>query len=611
MITCLEPHNWPGKGLFARFGENDSFKYSHLQGAVGQIIRWWMANPLPPGSVVALDSGDPHQFVVWLLASLRCGHTIMPLDRHAPAARMRRLITQSAAAAVVCDPDVLEDWRCESAEMHPMRVATQTQARGLGKLFGRKRNNISTADSHFLDALPTSLPPKAEIPAPPTPGQVALLLYTSGSSGAPKGVQLTHLNLETHLTTLRKVYGLGEHSRLLNNLALHHADGLVQGPLLSLFVGATWLRPVSKMGIATVEPLLASFYRTQATHIFLVPFFMELIRGLTHWQKTAFAYPECEMVISVSAKLPAPLWQEMEQRFGVRVVNVYGLTETVAGSLFAGPEEATRVPGTVGIPVDCEAKIEGGELWLRGAHISPGYRGTDEGPWTADGWLRTGDLASKDAATGCYIIEGRIKNACNISGYLVRPEEVTEALCKLPGIADAVCFGLAEERVEERLAAAIVTAVDHPWHSLELQHLHQVVTESLREELEEYKVPVAIQVWSALPYGDSGKVQLPRVRTQWAEEEAQTAAAHGREAPPDASDFTSAVLDCARQAFRSTDVHPQSDSTNTQGWDSMAHLDLIQRIEAKFQVQFSVSETMRANAIATLVRILEQKRNAS
>jgi acyl carrier protein len=213
-------------------------------------------------------------------------------------------------------------------------------------------------------------------------------------------------------------------------------------------------------------------------------------------------------------------------------------------------------------------------------------------------------LARQDESSGCFIIEGRIKNACNISGYLVRPEEITEALMNLAGIADAVCFGVADERTEERIVAAVVITSGHPWSQLDMPGLQLEIASALRHDLEAYKVPAAVQVWPSLPRGDSGKVPIPAVQAAWSDgsHAVQTEGSQAQMA-----NLSAQIIACAKDALRNADVHAGSDSTNTIGWDSMAHLDLIQRIESQFCVQFTVSETMRANAISTLETILRDK----
>ena len=608
MTFFLDLQNWSEeRSTFAVFSDNKSYKYNELAADAGQIIRWWTAHPLPNEAVVAIDAGEPRAFTAWMVAALRSGYTVMPLDPAAPAARMRRLIAASGAHQVICAPQMRDAWRCEGVEMVAMPAPSAEKPRGLGKFLARKKKTGEEAsgEADVLAPFPKALPELGGWPAVPGMDQIALLLYTSGSSGEPKGVQLTFGNLKAHLDTLAKVYGLTARSRLLNNLALHHADGLNQGPLLAMHVGGTWLRPVDSMSIATAEDFMASPYQLRATHVFVVPFFLRMIQGLTHWHKKAFDAPEFQMLISVSAALPADLWSDTERLFDVPVVNVYGLTETVAGSLFAGPTDATRRHGTVGCPVDCEAKIVDDELWLKGPHISPGYKGVDPllGPWTRDGWLRTGDLARFDPSTGCYTIEGRIKNACNISGYLVRPEEISEALLRLPGIADAVGFGVADEQTEERIVAAVVLHSDHDWGKIDPQQLQLEIATALRAELESYKVPSEVQVWPKMPRGDSGKVQMPIAKSLWAEHENLDKGAGGSSRGV-VVDMSNEILTCARQALRNEEVHAGSNSTNTIGWDSMAHLALIQRIEKRFQVRFTVAETMRANSIQSIETIL-------
>src|SRR5262249_6611127 len=145
---------------------------------------------------------------------------------------------------------------------------------------------------------------------------------------------------------------------------------------------------------------------------------LRLANGL----RDALEAPDLRMVISTAGHLEEHVWRKFEERIKARVVNVYGLTETVAGGLFSGPDDATRRVGTLGKPVDCRARIvkpeggevgesETGELWLSGPNLMLGYLREPDATRAVlrDGWLRTGDLVRRDG-DGFFYFAGRIKN---------------------------------------------------------------------------------------------------------------------------------------------------------------------------------------------------------
>src|SRR5205085_5357466 len=145
-----------------------------------------------------------------------------------------------------------------------------------------------------------------------------------------------HGNLAAHLATLHKVYGLDEGSTILNQLLLCHADGCIQGPLLTAYAGCTWHRPF-RFSIEKIPDLLDYCYANNISHSVMVPAMLNLLVQFADNDEDSFSYPEFKALISVSAHLEAPLWDKFEKVFKIPVSNVYGLTETVAGSLFCGP----------------------------------------------------------------------------------------------------------------------------------------------------------------------------------------------------------------------------------------------------------------------------------
>ena len=266
-----------------------------------------------------------------------------------------------------------------------------------------------------------------KLPSPPNPDALAYIIFTSGTTAETKGVSITHFSLAAHLATLKEVYNLEAGSKIFNQLLLSHADGCIQGPLLAAYVGCEWHRPF-RFSIEKIPSILDYCYAKNISHVFMVPAMLNMMVQFAETYEDSFSYPEFKALISVSAHLEAPLWDKFEAIFKIPVNNIYGLTETVAGSLFCGPLKETYKKYTAGKPVDCEVRIidnsgenvkddESGELLLKGPHIMKSYWANDKSTSEAfkDGWFYTGDLASKDA-DGFITIRGRKKNLI-ISGW--------------------------------------------------------------------------------------------------------------------------------------------------------------------------------------------------
>lgn len=431
----------------------------------------------------------------------------------------------------------------------------------------------------------------------PGPDDLAYILFTSGTTAAPRGVEVTHKNLFSQFTTLHRLFGYEPGSRIFNATPLSHTDGLVQGPLLAASAGATLLRP----GSFEVSKLAAwlDFLRGEtATHMIANPTLLSLICQMAP-ERDYFDPQRFKGILSTGGALPRELWDQVEEAFGVRLWNVYGMTETVADALYAGDHPEMGARGTIGCPVDCEARVAGGshvgELELKGSNISPGYwRDEDRTAIsrTPDGWFRTGDVVERRAEDGAYEFKGRIKLAINQGAVTIYPEEIDEALMSHPDVLQSVTVGLADDDFEETAVAAVVATA---------QVSSDVLMAYCSDRLEPLKRPKRIVLMDDLPKTGSDKVDLPALRSLLSRETPRDAVA---QKTPEAH---SAVLAIAADVFnvprQALDLESSSDSVA--GWDSFNHLRLMMSVEQQLGASLSTKDIIQIRSLRGLVEKVE------
>jgi long-chain acyl-CoA synthetase len=422
------------------------------------------------------------------------------------------------------------------------------------------------------------------------PDDLLYILFTSGTTADPKGVMITHGNMFSHLATFTRLFGYDRHSVIFNNMALGHADGLFQGPILALYNGCRLYRPEA-FDMRNLETMFARLRGQGVTHVVTVPTILALLDAYSTATEY-FSSPEFRHVFSVSAKLDVGLWQRLEQRFGVSIVNIYGLTETVSGGLYCLPHHARR-SGAVGAPVDMEARISGGgesgELLLRGSAVTPGYFRNREASDAlfADGWLQTGDLA-RSWPDGTYAIVGRLRALIMCGGFNIHPEEINEVLMRHPSVVEAVSVGIedltwGEIPVSMVILSAKVAEADLAAHC--------------RQYLEEKKCPKRILVADAFPRGDAGKPQLASVAAMARERLKQQNAGGGE---GDEGKLLALAAGVFKVAPDSLSLQTTPETTN--GWDSFSHITLVTTAEEVFGVRI---EARRIIAMACLQDLLD------
>lgn len=437
---------------------------------------------------------------------------------------------------------------------------------------------------------------------PDDPDGLAYVLFTSGTTASPSGVQITRGNLLANLATLTRLFGYDARTRIFNDMILAHADGMIQGPVIAMANGCAVIRS-GGFTLAGMEAWLNRVRQERASHVITVPTIWAMIDGYAG-HDDYFDGPECTHLMSVAAKLPKDLWARLESRFERPVFNQYGLTETVASALYAGPQVEMGAFGTVGKPVDCAARIDPdatgveGELQLQGAHIFPGYWQDEErtgASFTKDGWLKTGDLA-RLREDGSFEVLARIKAVIMMGGFLIRPDEIDEAMLRHPAVRESVTVGMADAMFDEVPITAVV---------LQDKANEEELTQHARAYLEGQKVPKRIVIMDAIPRGDSGKARLADLRALLGEVIAAPGSALAQ-----SDDLESQVIALAGDVFR---VDPAQLSLHSKpgsvpGWDSFSQLSFVMAAEDRFGVTIPASLVAQIVAIADMVKAVRQLR---
>lgn len=347
----------------------------------------------------------------------------------------------------------------------------------------------------------------------PTAHDLALLQYTSGTTGLPKGAMLTHRNLESNALMGQHWLGSTEHEVVHGVLPLFHAFGLTLGMTFAMSLGAELvLFPTVRADL-----VLKAMKRSRPTVLPAVPpVYQKLLDAAQEKGADLRGIP---VAVSGAMTLPAPLVERWEQATGGVLIEGYGLTEC-SPLVACNPLNDSRRAGSIGIPfpsteirlVDPETledvpREHEGELWVRGPQVFQGYwQRPDETAraLTADGWLRTGDIATVDDAGFLRVVD-RLKEVVITGGFNVAPTEVENALRRHDRVEDAAVVGLTDAHGNEVVVAAVVLA---PGAELD----EAALREHCYTEITRYKVPRRIVAVEELPRTMLGKVQRRDVR---------------------------------------------------------------------------------------------------
>ncbi len=342
----------------------------------------------------------------------------------------------------------------------------------------------------------------------------AMLMYTSGTTGKPKGVLLSHANMLHAGRTVSAAHALTPGDRVLSSLPLYHINGQCIGVVSPLVSGGSIVLP-HRFSVSRWWSLVE---RYRPTWLNVVPTIIAyLLHGPAPTPEQAAAIRAVRFARSASAPLPPEQHRAFEERFGVPVIEAMGLTEC-ASVAFCNPLDPTeRRIGSPGRPIGLEARVvapdgrvlpasERGEIQLRGDNVMIGYYRAPDATAQAvdrDGWLSTGDLGYRDV-DGRYYITGRLKELIIKGGENIAPREIDEALLAHPSVLEGAAVGVADPMYGQEILACVVLKPGSTCSEAALR-------EHCERLLGRYKAPRYVRFVAELPKGPSGKVQRLRL----------------------------------------------------------------------------------------------------
>jgi long-chain acyl-CoA synthetase len=474
-----------------RFGGNPT-SYRELDEQSGRLAAGLQAAGLAPGQVVAVQLPNLPQFLIAYFGALKAGLVVLPLNPLLMAPELEYHLGDSAAALLIgfegMHAEAVKACETTGIPLYLVSVGTGSLPDGtrpFGELFGAALDEPGGV--------------------PRAPDDAAVLVYTSGTTGRPKGAELTHFQLYMNSTIAGGLFGVRNDDVVLAVLPFFHVFGL--SSVINVFVrfgGCLSILPRFQPAAA-----LDAIEADRCTVIGGVP---TMLHALAQLDIAGRDLSALRVAVSGGASLPEDIMRTFEDKYRIEVLEGYGMTETASSCSFNRPGDRKvlsigrplwgvqmRVADSSGRPLPA-GREHVGEILIRGHNVMKGYLGRPEATAEAlrGGWLRSGDLGYVDQ-DGFYFIVDRAKDLVIRGGYNVYPREIEEVLYAHPAILEAAVIGKPDERLGEEVVAVVAL---RPGHDASAKDIIAYT----RERLAAYKYPREIRFMAELPKGPSGKI---------------------------------------------------------------------------------------------------------
>ncbi|MER6046316.1 long-chain fatty acid--CoA ligase [Streptomyces sp. NPDC001793] len=487
---------------------SESLSYREVWYRARQYAAVLRERGVGPGDRVALLLPNTPEFPSVYFGVLALGAVVVPVNTLLKSGEIGHVLRDSGVKFLVCAGSLLGEGTesAAAAGVPVLAVWSGGESGGPGAPAALGKPGIPRLDELAAQAVPV------DGYVPTEPADLALILYTSGTTGQAKGAMLTQLNVVMNVdTTMLSPFDFQPDDRLLGCLPLHHSFGQMCAMNACFRAGATLVL----MDGFDAQEVLATMERHGCTMFMGVP---TMYSALLDAAELDGRRPQFERGFSGGSALPVAMLEKIQETFGCTIYEGYGLTETSPVAAYNQKAWPCR-PGTVGRPIwgveveiaraDVEGRIEllspgeTGEVVVRGHNVMAGYLNQPEATAEVlvDGWFRSGDLGVKDSE-GVLTLLGRKKDLVLHGGFNVYPREVEEVLLGHPAIAQVAVIGLPDETYGEMVCAVVVPRVGNtPGRTL----ARGIIAWS-KERLAAFKCPRSVEFVDAFPLGPSGKV---------------------------------------------------------------------------------------------------------
>jgi long-chain acyl-CoA synthetase len=488
LANIIDGHDADSIALIWR---NRTTTYGELRAQVDACRGGLASRGIIAGDRVGIVVGNSPHFVITYLATIGLGAVAVPLNPTSPGPELQSELGVVEARVVVVDKASAANWsQVDRAAVPSVELVVTTEA-------------TSSADGTVLFDELLSAAPVGVVDV--DDDQVAALMFTSGTAGAPRAAMLTHANLRSNLDQSRSAEGhISNDDVIYGVLPLFHIFGLNVVIGLGLCVGATILL-VQRFDPATAVQSIRD------RGVTVIPGAPALWAAFAHFDELeADTFATVRLALSGASRLPISVARAMQERFGIEIREGYGLTE--ASPIVTTSTGVTPRFGSVGrvlagveirlVNVNGDALVgDVGEVLVRGDNVFAGYYLDPDATaevLDADGWLHTGDLATTDDDGYLYLVD-RSKDLIIVSGFNVYPAEVEEMLMTHPDVAEAAVVGVAHPHTGEAVKAYVVARADADVDE-------EALIEYSLDHLARYKCPSKVIFVEALPRNVSGKL---------------------------------------------------------------------------------------------------------
>ncbi|MFH1282330.1 MAG: long-chain-fatty-acid--CoA ligase [bacterium] len=501
----------------ALISKTEHIRYKELLPKINILANFFLERGLRPGDRCAIVLRNSVEFVLTYFAFVKIGVTVVPINYLLKADEMQYIFNHAQVRGIITTSHFLRTVLKASNEVRALSMVVVT---GDEEEFNNvKMETVSQIDfSFYSHILKNSSYDKESESYSAESDSLAMVLYTSGTTGNPKGVMLSHKNLLFNLESCKKAVNVGQKDSFLCILPMFHTFAWTVCVLLPLSIGAPVIIVES---IRPFSEVIKAIFRHRAAVFVAVPQIYSALTKVPFKKYFKFLLP-VKFCVSGAAPLPKLVYEKFKEKFGIPLIEGYGLTET-SPVVSLNPLNGKIIPGSVGLPIpDIQVKIIDengktinknnfvGELCVKGDNVMLGYyllpKETNEA-FLADGWLKTGDMGRIDENGYIYIVD-RKKDLIIVRGFNVYSQEIENIIKEHPDVEDVAVIGIPDETLDDHIKAFVIPKPDRKPDTKELFKL-------CRKSLAVFKWPKEIIIDADLPRSSLGKILKSKLKERF------------------------------------------------------------------------------------------------